>query len=244
MPLPKTGAPHIWPPKALVHRVGGLAIELDKAEVLLYSVTIGQSGRHGCAAAEGRARCRPDGGTETLTARVVIVPSAKIEGEFADDRPNAAIKIHLGCRAIREIDALARNPNIALPVRVEIVACLEARLGRRLMIGLRNAAEIVIRHYAGSCINVPRRRHGRRRRLKRHVGGHRRGCRRRSHYNAQSNSFSHDNPQSPISVAATFRRIFLNNGGQDEYYCKRCLFGRLYGAINKLSECVAEEAQR
>ena len=116
-------------------------------------------------------RCR----VEALTVQRLVVPEAAIEREFAERRTDAAVDVDLGGGAVGEVDALAGNSGIGLQVGVDVVARLEAGCGRRPVVRLRDAAEIVdVRHQCADYGDVPYRRRRCRRRdggLDRHVGG-------------------------------------------------------------------------
>src|SRR4029077_7458257 len=107
----------------VVYGVGALAVKLVEAEILLDDVAVRQRHKSRATAAQ---RCR----VEALTIRIVVVPEAAIEREFAERRTDAAVDVDLGGGAVGEVDALAGNAGIGLEVGVDVVARLEAHRGR------------------------------------------------------------------------------------------------------------------
>src|SRR5262249_6183244 len=77
--------------------------------------------------------------------------------------PDPPVDVDLGSRAVRKRDTLARDAHIVLQVLGDVVARLEIGGDRRLVIGLRDAAEDVVRGDAGAEGDVPRIRRRRRR---------------------------------------------------------------------------------
>src|SRR4029077_14702538 len=98
---------------------------------------------NGRAAAESGAEERR---VEALATRVIVVPGAEIEGELVEGRADTAVEVDSRSRIVREVDALAGNAAVALPVGVPVVAQLEAGLSGRLVVGLSDAAEIIVGH--------------------------------------------------------------------------------------------------
>src|SRR5262249_40851977 len=92
---------------------------------------------------------------EALSARVVVVPNAYIEGEGTEGRPNAAVEVDLGRRAVGKADALAADAGVELQILVDVVSRLEVGGDGRPVVRLRNAAEYVIAHYGGAERQIP-----------------------------------------------------------------------------------------
>src|SRR5258707_197348 len=82
----------------IAHRVEGLAVNFPEAQIALDDVTVQQ------AAQTARGEI-----VEALSARIPVVPTAKIEGEPAEGRPDAAVKVDLGGGAGPERDGLPRQ---------------------------------------------------------------------------------------------------------------------------------------
>ena len=99
-----------------------VSVPLVEAQVLLDDIAVWQKSR---AAA---AQCRR---VEALAVRIIVVPEAAIEREFAERRTDAAVEVDLGGGTIGKIDALAGNTRIGLQVGVDIVTRLETRRDRR-----------------------------------------------------------------------------------------------------------------
>src|SRR5262249_54537979 len=72
-------------------------------------------------------------------------------------------KMSTSAAAVRERDALARNADIVLQVLSDVVAGLEIGADRRLVIGLGDAAEDIVRRDPATEPDVPRIRWRRRR---------------------------------------------------------------------------------
>src|SRR6266481_4059753 len=130
----------------IAHRVGGLAVNFSEAYVGFDDVAVQQ------AAQTARGEI-----VEALSPRIPVVPTAKIEKEPAEGRPDAAVEVDLGGGAVRERDALPRQAHIALQAVVEIVSRLEVGRDRQTVVGLRNAAETIVRHHGCAERDVPRR---------------------------------------------------------------------------------------
>src|SRR5262249_24979386 len=137
----------------VVHREGALGKALHEAQVLLDDVAVDRQITIGKAVG---AKHRVEAAVEALPARIPVVPSAEIERERTEGRPDAGETIDLGGRAVRERDALARDAGIELQVLGDVVARLEIAGDRRLVIGLRDAAEDVVRGNAAAESDVPR----------------------------------------------------------------------------------------
>src|SRR6266498_5594075 len=137
----------------IVHREGPLGIALHEAQVLFDDVEVDRQVAVGQAVG---AKHRSDAAVEALPARIPVVPSAEIERERTKGRPDAAVDVDFGSRAVRERDALARDADVVLQVLGDVVARLEIGGDRRLVIGLGDAAEDVVRGDAGAEGDVPR----------------------------------------------------------------------------------------
>src|SRR5260370_6610007 len=79
----------------IAHRVGGLAVNFSEAHIALDDVAVQQ------AAQTARGEI-----VEALSPRIPVVPTAKIEGEPAEGRPDAAVEVDLGGGAGRGPEAL------------------------------------------------------------------------------------------------------------------------------------------
>src|SRR5882672_4219214 len=130
----------------IAHRVGGLAVDFPVAQIGFDDVAVQQA-----------AQTAADETVEALFARIPVVPTAKIEKEPAEGRPDAAVEVDLAGSAVRDRDALPRQAHIALQAVAEIVSRLEIGRDRQTVVGLRNAAETIIRHYGCAERDVPRR---------------------------------------------------------------------------------------
>src|SRR5262249_62078969 len=91
-----------------------------------------------------KSEYRIDAGIEALPARIPVVPNAEIERERTERRAEPAVDVDLGCRAVRERDALARDADIVLQVLGDVVARFEIGGDRRPVVGLGDAAEDIV----------------------------------------------------------------------------------------------------
>src|SRR5260370_2669098 len=75
----------------IAHRVGGLAVNFSEAHIALDDVAVRQAGQ------AGRREI-----AEAISPRIPVVPTAKIEGEPAEGRPDATVQVYLRAWAIPE----------------------------------------------------------------------------------------------------------------------------------------------
>jgi hypothetical protein len=150
-------------------RVGAFCVDLPETQLLLDDIAIDrQIAVRKAVGAEDRG----DAAVEALPSRIPVVPTAEIECERTERRAKAAVDVDLRSRAVRERDALARNAEVVLQVVSDVIARLEIGGDRRLVIGLGDATEDVVRGDPGAEGDIPGNRRDRRRceRLDLHVG--------------------------------------------------------------------------
>src|SRR6185312_12594353 len=132
--------------REVADRVGHLAVDFVEAGDRLGDVAV----------RDGRGTRGVTG--VTGAAGIIIIPKADIERDRAEGRTHAAVEVDLRRGVVGELDALAGDAGIELPVRVDVVARLEIRRDGRLVAGLGDAAPDVIVHDRRAEGDVPRRR--------------------------------------------------------------------------------------
>ena len=186
--------------------VGRLGVEFEEAHVLLGVVAVRQGRVTGRIACEQRRAAE-----EALATRIVVVQNAEIERELVEGRAHAAIEIDFRRGAVREVDAVAGDAGVPLQVRRGVIAAFEIGVDRRLVVRLRNAAEIVIGRDAGADRDVERRRNGHRRgRLGDHlaeIGSERGRARSGKDHDRRNEKLLHNSP-----LLLGFRRLKLSDG--------------------------------
>src|SRR5262249_57273975 len=134
----------------VVDRVGALCVNLPETQVLLNDV----DRQIGILEAVG-AEHGVEAAVEATSAPIPIVPTAEIECERTEGRADAGKAVNLRGRSVRKRDALTRNADIELKILAHVVARLEIGSDRRLVMGLRDAAEDVVGGHACAESDVP-----------------------------------------------------------------------------------------
>ena len=141
----------------VVHRVVHLAVDFIEAQVLLDRVAVRKRLRKNAAARRAIEGVAVGHGGKALPARVPVVPSAEVERDWTEGRTPAAVEVDLTSGAVREVDAGATEAEVQLVVFVDVVARLEIRRDRRLVVRLRDTAEKVIAGDRRTEREIPRR---------------------------------------------------------------------------------------
>ena len=129
-------------PNLVIDRVGAPGIRLPEGQVLLDDVAVDR--QEAVLEAVDAEMHRVGAAVEAAPAWIPVDNAAEIEGERTEGRPDTGGAVNLGSRPVRERDAGARDPCVELQVRRDVVARLEVGVDRRIMIGLRDAAEDVV----------------------------------------------------------------------------------------------------